>query len=68
MIGRTQLAVVEHDEEIQTRTTEERIADESEIRCIVDEIDNACDLKDWKRLRVYFTDEIDADFTSLAGG
>ena len=68
MIGRTQLAVVEHDEEIQTQTTEERIADESEIRRVVDEIDNACDLKDWKRLRVYFTDEIDADFTSLAGG
>jgi len=68
MIGRTQLAVVEHDEEIQTQTTEEKIADESEIRCLVDEIDNACHLKDWKRLRVYFTDEIDADFTSLAGG
>ncbi len=68
MIGRTQLAVVEHDEEIQTQTTEERIADESEIRRVVDGIDNACDLKDWKRLRVYFTDEIDADFTSLAGG
>ncbi len=68
MIGRTQLAVVEHDEEIQTQTTEERIADESEIRRVVDEIDNACDLKDWTRLRVYFTDEIDADFTSLAGG
>ncbi|MDQ3711432.1 MAG: nuclear transport factor 2 family protein [Acidobacteriota bacterium] len=68
MIGRTQLAVVEHDEEIQTQTIEEKIADESEIRRVVDEIDNACDLKDWKRLRVYFTDEIDADFTSLAGG
>ena len=68
MIGRTQLAVVEHDEEIETQITEERIADETEIRRLVDEIDNACDLKDWTRLRVCFTDEISVDFTSLAGG
>lgn len=68
MIGRTQLAVVEHDEETETQTTDERIADESEIRLVVDEIDNACDLKDWTRLRGYFTDEIEADFTSLTGG
>ena len=68
MIGRTQLAVVEHDEDVETQTTEERIADETDIRRIVDEIDNACDLKDWTKLRGYFTDEIDAAFMSLAGG
>jgi ketosteroid isomerase-like protein len=66
MIGRTQLTVVEHDEEINT--SEVNLADEAEVRRLVDEIDNACDLKDWKRLRTYFTDEIDVDFTSLAGG
>jgi len=68
MIGRTQLAVVEHDEEIKSQTPERRFADEMEIRKIVDEIDNACDLKDWKTVRSFFTDEVDVDFTSLTGG
>ena len=39
-----------------------------EITLTVDEIDNAVDAKDWERCRGYFTDEIYADFTSLAGG
>ena len=68
MIGRTQLSVVEHDEEIKALTTEEKIADELEIRRIVDEIDNACDAKDWAKCREFFAPEVDIDFTSLAGG
>lgn len=44
------------------------IVDEFEIRRIVDEIDNSCDLKDWERCRSYFADEVDVDFVSLAGG
>lgn len=39
-----------------------------EITRVVDEIDNAVDAKDWERCRGCFTDEIYADFTSLAGG
>jgi hypothetical protein len=42
--------------------------DRIEVIRIVDEIDNAVDAKDWERCRGYFTDEIYADFTSLAGG
>lgn len=42
--------------------------DQTEIITVVDEIDNAVDAKDWERCRSYFTDEIYADFTSLAGG
>jgi len=68
MIGRTQLAVVEHDEEMQMQSREQIIADEAEICRVVDEIDNAVDAKDWEKCRAYFTDEIDVDFTSLAGG
>jgi hypothetical protein len=68
MIGRTQLSVVEHDEEIQAQTAQERIADEMEIRRVVDEIDNSCDAKDWAKCRSFFADEVDVDFTSLAGG
>jgi|GEM_PF-1562256 len=68
MIGRTQLSVVEHDEEIQARTTEEKIADKMEIRRVVDEIDNACDAKDWAKCREFFASEVDVDFTSLVGG
>src|SRR5215213_6474782 len=68
MIGRTQLSVVEHDEEIQAQTAQEKIADELEIRRVVDEIDNSCDAKDWAKCRSFFADEVDVDFTSLAGG
>jgi hypothetical protein len=68
MIGRTQLSVVEHDEELQTQTAQEKIADEAEIRRVVDEIDNACDAKDWTKCRAFFADEVEVDFTSLAGG
>src|SRR5215212_11340655 len=46
----------------------EHISDRTEITLIVDEIDNAVDAKDGERCRGYFTDEIYADFTSLAGG
>ena len=46
----------------------EHISDRTEITLVVDEIDNAVDAKDWQRCRGYFTDEIYADFTSLAGG
>lgn len=46
----------------------EQLIDESSIRRVVDEIDNACDLKEWERLRTYFTDRVAADFTSLSGG
>lgn len=46
---------------------EKSYIDETEIRAVVDEIDNCCDLKDWKRCRSYFTDEIETDFKSLSG-
>ena len=68
MIGRAQLSEVEHDDELQTQMSRQRLSDEAEIRRVVDEIDNLCDEKDWKTLRIYFTDELDVDFSSLAGG
>ena len=68
MIGRTQLAVVEHDEEFAEQTAEQRLTDEAEVRRIIDEIDNACDEKNWEKCRSFFTDEVKVDFTSLAGG
>jgi hypothetical protein len=46
----------------------EHLSDRTEIVLVVDEIDNAVDAKDWQRCRGCFTDEIYADFTSLAGG
>jgi hypothetical protein len=46
----------------------QHLSDQMEIMRIVDEIDNAVDAKDWEKCRDYFTDEIYADFTSLAGG
>lgn len=45
-----------------------RLVDEAEVRRVVDGIDLATDDKDWELCREYFTDEISADFTSLAGG
>ena len=45
-----------------------RLVDEAEIRGVVDGIDLATDAKDWELCRSYFTGEIFADFTSLAGG
>lgn len=51
-----------------TASTPDQIADERAIRYVVDAIDNAVDAKDWRLCRSYFTDEIFADFTSLAGG
>ena len=44
------------------------LVEEAEIRRVVDSIDLATDAKDWELCRSYFTDEIFADFTSLAGG
>ena len=52
----------------RTDITDQHLFDRSEIILVVDEIDNAVDAKDWERCRSYFTDEIYADFTSLAGG
>ncbi len=49
-------------------STPEVLADRAEIIAVVDGIDSAVDAKDWARARAHFTDEIDADFTSLAGG
>lgn len=68
MIGRAQLGQVEHDEEIQERLHEQVRADETAIRLLVDEIDNACDAKDWEKCRSFFADRVAVDFTSLAGG
>jgi hypothetical protein len=71
MIGRTQLSEVEEHlagERAHAENALQRIVDEAEIRRVVDEIDNACDAKDWARCRYYFADEVDVDFTSLAGG
>ena len=51
-----------------TQTSTQHISDRTEIILVVDEIDNAVDAKDWQRCRGYLTDEIHADFTSLAGG
>lgn len=52
----------------QTAITPQFLVDQAEIRRVVDEIDNATDAKDWATCRGYFLDEIDVDFTSLAGG
>jgi ketosteroid isomerase-like protein len=52
----------------QTTASMQPLADRMEIIRVVDEIDNSVDAKDWSRCRGYFTDEIHADFTSLAGG
>lgn len=72
MIGRTQLSEVEEHLEGTEHAAEasaaQRLADEAEIRFIVDEIDNACDAKDWARCRSFFAEEVEVDFTSLAGG
>ena len=69
MIGRAQLSEIEeHLENLPETPTLEGIADEAEIRRVVDEIDNLCDEKNWKKLRRLFTEEVEVDFTSLAGG
>lgn len=52
----------------RTDIMDQHLFDRSEIILVVDEIDNAVDAKEWERCRSYFTDEIYADFTSLAGG
>ena len=52
----------------ETDDTTRRLVDEAEVRRVVDGIDLATDDKDWELCRGYFTDEIFADFTSLAGG
>lgn len=55
-------------ESLTSQTTQQKLADESAIRFVVDEIDNAVDAKDWKKARRFFTDKVSIDFTSLAGG
>ena len=67
MIGRAQLGQVEHDEEIQEQLHAAQREDEAAIRSIVDEIDNACDAKDWEECRSFFADEVEVDFRSLSG-
>jgi hypothetical protein len=68
MIGRAQLGQVEHDDELQEQRHAQRRDDEALIRLVVDEIDNSCDAKDWDACRAFFADEVEVDFTSLAGG
>lgn len=67
MIGRTQFSTAERDEEFYEQFVEQNFHDEAAVRRVVDEIDNACDLKDWTRCRSYFTGEIEVDFKSLSG-
>ena len=52
----------------QATTSTRLLADEAEVRRVVDGIDVATDAKDWGLCRGHFTDEIHVDFTSLAGG
>lgn len=52
----------------QTDLSTQHPLDRMEITRVVDEIDNAVDAKDWEGWRGCFTDEIYANFTSLAGG
>lgn len=69
MIGRTRLSEVEeHSENKGANISQQKLADEMEIRRIVDEIDNAVDAKDWVRARTFFADKVEVDFTSLTGG
>lgn len=53
---------------MHTATDLQQVLDELAIRRVVDEVDNTVDTKDWDTCRSYFLDEIDVDFTSLAGG
>jgi ketosteroid isomerase-like protein len=41
------------------------LEDEREIRRVADDLDTAVDRKDWASARALFTDEVEADFTSL---
>src|SRR3712207_1067473 len=50
------------------QTSDRAVFDRDAVRGVVDEIDNAVDAKDWPLCRSLFTDDIYADFTSLAGG
>jgi hypothetical protein len=69
MIGRAQLTEIEESsEDLAPPATLESIADELEVRRVVDEIDNLCDRKNWEKLRSLFADEVDVDFTTLSGG
>jgi hypothetical protein len=69
MIGRAQLSEIEdHLGDYKPEPTLESVRDEMEIRRVVDEIDNLCDRKEWKKLRALFADEVATDFTSLSGG
>lgn len=46
----------------------QQLFDENAIRSIVDGISRAVDAKDWGMCRAFFLDQIEVDFTSLAGG
>lgn len=54
--------------EQEMKTLLQRLLDEAEIRKVVDGISAAVDAKDWPTCRAFFLDEIEVDFTSLAGG
>ena len=58
MIGRAQLSEVEGH-------LENHAGEEAEIRRVVDEIDNLCDEKKWKKLRSLFDDELESPISSL---
>ncbi|MFQ6553059.1 nuclear transport factor 2 family protein [Aestuariibius insulae] len=48
--------------------TTETLVDRAEMIRIADAIDAAVDAKDWPAARAFFTETIEVDFTSLAGG
>lgn len=48
--------------------TAETLVDQAEMIRIADTLDAAVDAKDWALARSLFTDDVDVDFTSLAGG
>lgn len=66
LVGLVVVASAQRKETISMNETS--LADEREIIRVVDGIDNAVDAKDWAACRAYFTDDINVDFTSLAGG
>jgi hypothetical protein len=45
----------------------QRVVDEAELKRIANAIDDAVDRKDWVAARSFFTDQIDADFSTLGG-
>ena len=66
MIEKTQMP--EAEAQNQSDAAWRKLADEAEIRRVIDEIDRTVDEKDWAKCQSYFAEDIDVDFTSLAGG